>query len=200
MAEFFSRYRQFLPIVILALIVIAGTFFFLPRPAPTSLTIITPAPKPTPTVALIKIDVRGAVNQPGIYALAPGSRIQDALAAAGNLLANADASKLNLARKLNDGEQINVPRIGETPAASAPTTSAPRPAASTASAPSGKINLNLASQTELETLPGIGPTIARAIVDYREQSGKFKTLDEVKKVRGIGDALYDRIKDKISLE
>ncbi|MBI3913348.1 MAG: helix-hairpin-helix domain-containing protein, partial [Chloroflexi bacterium] len=53
---------------------------------------------------------------------------------------------------------------------------------------------------ELETLPGIGPTIARAIVDYREQSGRFKTLDEIKKVRGIGDALYDRIKDKISLD
>ncbi len=194
MAELLARYRQFFPVLIVALVVVGGTFLFFRRAdSPTTLTVTTATPKPTVTPAPIKIDVRGAVANPGVYVLPTGSRVEDALAAAGNLLANADDSKLNRARVLKDGEQVSVPVKGAAPL--------PTPNSATNSqTTTGKININTAAQAELETLPGIGPTIARNILDYRAQNGAFKTSEELKKVRGIGDAIFERIKDRITVE
>jgi competence protein ComEA len=133
-----------------------------------------------------------------VYTLPLGSRMQDALAQAGDVQSNADTRGLNLARKLNDGEQIYVPAVGE--ATPVPTKSTVSGAPTATKAPIGKININTATIAELDMLPGIGPAIAQRIVDYRTQNGDFKKIDDLKKVRGIGDVLFDQIKDLITLQ
>lgn len=204
MSESLARYRPYILMMLLFVIVLAGTvFYFTHRTEPVPVTITTPTPRATPTTATLIVDVRGAVNKPGVYSLTAGSRVQDALALAGDVLANADTRTLNLARKLNDGEQIYVPQIGEAPPAPASTVSSSRAGAArtpTASAPIGKINVNTATLDELDKLPGIGPSIAQRIIDYRTQNGEFKKIDDLKKVRGIGDALFDQIKDWVTLQ
>ncbi len=198
MTDSFARYRPYLAMLILFVIVLIGTIFFLRRPeAPAAVTLATVTPRPSATPASIIVDVRGAVNKPGVYTLPVGSRVQDALTFAGDVMSNADTRPLNLARRLNDGEQIYVAVIGETPptvvAASGKGVAPTKP-------PVGKINLNTATLAELDTLPGIGPSIAQRILDYRTQNGDFKTIEDLKKVRGVGDALFNQIKDLITVQ
>lgn len=202
MNDSLARYRPYLAMLFLFAVVLMGTIYFLRRPEPAPLvTIVTATPRPSATVALLIVDVRGAVNKPGVYTLTVGSRMQDALVAAGDVLSNADTRALNLARKLNDGEQIYVPLVGE--ATIAPPTAASKSSAArtpTAKASTGKINVNTATLEELDTLPGIGPAIAQRIIDYRTQNGDFKKIDDLKNVRGIGDVLFDQIKDLVTLQ
>jgi competence protein ComEA len=195
MDDSLARYRPYLAMTTLFLIVLVGTIFVLRRPEPAVLTIITPTPRATPTTAAIIVDVRGAVAQPGVYTLPLGSRVQDALALAGNPLDNAETRGLNLARRLNDGEQIYVPTFSE-----ATRTPLAVTIPSSGKTPPGKVNINTATVAELDVLPGIGPSIAQRIVDYRTQNGAFKKADDLKKVRGIGDALFDQIKDLITVQ
>lgn len=200
MNQTLMRYRPYLAMLFLFVIVLAGTIFFLRRPEPSTLTITTATPRPTATIASILVDVRGAVNKPGVYSLAVGSRVQDALALAGDVLANADARNLNLARRLNDGEQIYVPLQGEVVAAPTPVAKSGSTQSTTLKAPTGKININTASLAELDALPGIGASIGQRIIDYRTQNGDFKKIEDLKKVRGIGDALFEQIKDLIVVQ
>ncbi|MEW5721015.1 MAG: helix-hairpin-helix domain-containing protein [Chloroflexota bacterium] len=198
MTDSFARYRPYLAMFVLFVVVLAGTIFFLRRPEPPSVvTLATVTPRPSATPASLIVDVRGAVNKPGVYTLPVGSRVQDALTLAGEVTGSADTRSLNLARRLNDGEQIYVPAVGE--AAPAPPTASGK-AAPTAPRVSGKINLNTATLAELDTLSGIGPAIAQRIIDYRTQNGDFKTIEDLKKVRGIGDALFNQIKDLITVQ
>lgn len=201
MNDSLARYRPYLAMMILFAIVLLGTIFFLRRTESVPLTITTPTPRPSPTLASVVIDVRGAVNKPGVYTLPAGSRVQDVLTLAGEALSNADLRPLNLARKLNDGEQIYVVLLGEAtpvpPASSSKSTVARTP---TVKSPQGKINVNTASLDELDILPGIGPSIAQRIIDYRTQNGDFKKIDDLKNVRGIGDALFSQIKDSITVQ
>jgi competence protein ComEA len=194
-----TRYRPYIAMLLLFSIVLAGTIWVMRRPEPPALTVITPTPRPTATIAALMVDVRGAVAKPGVYTLPAGSRVQDALAQAGDLLPNADTRSLNPARKINDGEQIYVPLVGE--ATALPPTSGKgvqsTPATKT---PIGKINVNTATLEELDLLPGIGPTIAQRIIDYRNENGDLKHLEDLKNVRGIGDALYGKIKDLVTLQ
>jgi len=199
MNETLVRYRPYLAMMFLFLVVLVGTVFFLRRSDPPVLAAMTPTPRPSPTAAAIKVDVRGAVNKPGIYALPAGSRVQDALEQAGDTLANAETRTLNLARKLADGEQVYVFAIGEATPTNAPV-SAARGTPTPAKPSTGKINLNTATLAELDTLPGIGPAIAQRIVDYRVANGNFQKIDDVKKVRGIGDAMFDQIKELITVQ
>jgi competence protein ComEA len=200
MNDSFARYRPYLAMLVLFVVILAGTIFFLRRPEPpTAVTIVTVTPRPTATPGSIHVDVRGAVNHPGVYTLPVGSRVQDALALAGNAASNADTRSLNLARRLNDGEQIYVAVIGEAPPA--PTASGKSvPLNAPTKIPGGKININTATLAELDTLPGIGAAIAQRIIDYRSQNGDFKTIEDLKKVRGIGDALLSQIKDLITVQ
>ncbi len=204
MNDLLTRYRLYLAMMLLFLIVLGGTVYLLRRAEPVPLTITTVTPRPSATLALILVDVRGAVNKPGVYSLAQGSRVQDALTLAGDVLANADTRNLNLARKLNDGEQLYVVAAGEatpvpvaTPSKASGTSAAP---AATKGLVTGKINLNTATLAELDTLPGIGPSIAQRIIDYRTQNGEFKKLDDLKQVRGIGDVLFNQMKDSLTLQ
>ena len=200
MNDSLARYRPYLAMLFLFAIVLIGTIYFLRRPEPAPpVTIVTTTPRPSATIALLIVDVRGAVNKPGVYTLTVGSRVQDALTAAGDVLGNADTRALNLARKLNDGEQIYVPLVGEATIAP-PTAAAKSSAARTPTAPLGKININTATLEQLDTLPGIGPAIAQRIIDYRTQNGDFKKIDDLKNVRGIGDVMFDQIKDLVTLQ
>ncbi len=142
----------------------------------------SPAPSGTIVVA-----VQGRVVHPGLYRLPAGSRVADALDAAGGALPGVDLSYVNLARRLSDGELL---LVGVTPPADQA-----GPGGSTAA----KVNLNVASLAQLETLPGIGPALAQRILDYRDQHGGFRTVDELRKVQGIGDAKFAEIKDLVTV-
>src|SRR5450759_717957 len=155
----FTRYRPYIAMVVLFAIVLAGTILVLRQPAAAPLTIITPTPRPSATPASVIIDVRGAVAQPGVYTLSAGSRLQDALTQAGGVLPSAETRNLNLARRLNDGEQIYVPQAGEVTIAAPTTPGKGAPASAATKTPLGIINLNTATLEELDVLPGLGPAI-----------------------------------------
>ena len=138
----------------------------------------------------VRVSVRGAVVSPGIYALPPGSILQDALQAAGGILPQADTSHLNLAAPLSDGQDVRVPLITPTPAPGTPTMVIPG---------GGKINLNTATLAELDSLPGIGPVLAQRIIDYRETHGPFQSVEELLNVEGIGPSLLEKIRDRIEV-
>ena len=140
---------------------------------------------PTSGGSLLVVDVSGKVRRPGIVELPPGSRVVDALRAAGGARRGVDEVDLNLARPLVDGEQIVV---GLDVPSMAPPGSAPTPGTGSASATPISVDLNTATEPELETLPGIGPVTAQAILDYRTQNGPFGSVDELLDVSGIGDA------------
>jgi len=150
--------------------------------------------RPAPTEKPIVIQVVGAVPRPGVYALAKGSRVQDAISAAGGFLVDADKTGINLARALEDGEQLDVPYLE----GAAPLVITEAPAA-TEPPSTDLININTASQTELDTLPGIGPTAARKIIEYRTANGPFATIEDIIKVSGIGPGTYEKLKDLITV-
>lgn len=158
---------------------------------------------PPPTIAPILVHVTGAVASPGIYALPVGARTQDALVAAGGLLPEADSGFINLAAFLEDGQQIWVPWKQALPdPAERKETIPDLPEEQPSTATPGvvrPVNINIATQTELESLPGIGPAIAQKIIEYRQQFGPFEKIDEIKAVNGIGEAKFDQIKDYITV-
>jgi competence protein ComEA len=168
-------------------------------PAPSSITAASSAPAaPTTAKAGPMVHVVGAVRASGVVELPPGARVRDAVAAAGGAADDADLERLNLAAPVTDGQRIAVPRIGETdPAAVVGDTSTP--AGGSGGAPTGPLNLNTATANDLETLPGIGPTLAEAIVRAREKLGGFKSVDDLKQVRGIGEARFADIRDLVTL-
>jgi competence protein ComEA len=141
--------------------------------------------------ATVTVHVVGEVRHPGVYELAGGSRAIDAIDAAGGLLGAADQSAVNLARVVADGEQIAVPRQGQ--GGSAGVSAAP-----SAGARPGKIDLNTASEAQLDTLPGIGPATASKIVSDRTENGPFRSVDDLLRVPGIGPAKLDAIKDLVT--
>ncbi|WP_190013990.1 helix-hairpin-helix domain-containing protein [Geosporobacter subterraneus] len=147
-----------------------------------------------PDEQFIVIDICGAVQYAGVVKLKQGDRMIDAVEAAGGLLSTADRKQVNLARILVDGEQIYIPEVGEVE-----NVNSGIGVSMTTSTQSGKININTASQSELETLNGIGKVLAERILQYRNDKGRFKTIEEIKKVSGIGDKKYEGIKDHITV-
>lgn len=143
----------------------------------------------------IAVEVHGAVATPGLYWLSGDARFQTALDAAGGATSDADLSGVNLARRLEDEEQIEIPFL---PDPSATGQAAPAPVSAAAST-SGKININLATAAELDELPGIGPALAGRIVAYREQHGPFASLEELSNVSGISARMVDDLRDRISV-
>lgn len=140
----------------------------------------------------VVVHVAGAVSSPGIYTLPADSRVDDAVRAAG-ATADADLSQLNLAQKLADGQKITVPAAGETPAP------ADNAAPSDSSQSGALVNINTATQEELETLPSIGEVRAQAIIAYREEHGGFRTTDELMEVSGIGEKIFADISPHITV-
>lgn len=149
----------------------------------------------------IAVDVEGAVASPGVYTLASGSRVGDAIEAAGGFAEGAAAAQVNRAQKLEDGVQVYVAREGES-AAGASASAAGSATAGTAGAGAGqqaKVNINTATSEQLQTLQGVGEGIASRIIDYREKNGSFKKIEDLKNVSGIGDARFAAIEESITV-
>jgi len=149
----------------------SGWFFTRPDAAPP-LPLAPVGEGPSSAAGGLVVDVSGAVAAPGLVELSAGARVADAIEAAGGASADAVLDELNLARRVEDGEQILVPRVGdeEDPGG-------------------GLINLNQADASELETLPGVGPVLAERIVADREENGPFASVDDLGRVPGVGDAI-----------
>jgi competence protein ComEA len=145
--------------------------------------------------ASLLVHVLGAVAKPGLVELAPGSRVVDAVAAAGGFTAEADPAGVNLARPVVDGEQLIVLAVGEVP----PPGAAGSGGDAGGGDGDGKVHLNTADLAQLDTLPRIGPALAQRIIDWREANGSFTSVDQLLDVAGIGDAVYSGLVDLVSL-
>ena len=161
----------------------------------------TPPTATASSAAMLVVAVEGKVRHPGLVRLPPGSRVADAIDAAGGAEPGTDLSFVNLAQKVVDGELIV---IGVTPppgvaATSGSDSSTAGAAGGGAATPGAPINLNSASDADLETLPGIGPALAQRIIAYRTQHGSFRSVDELRNVSGIGDAKFAEIKDLVTV-
>lgn len=147
----------------------------------------------------IVVYICGEVKESKVLTLKENSRICDAIDAVGGITENADITNINLAYILEDGEKIYIPKKGEETQTEDNSNSASQMHSYTSSKTT-KININKATQTELETIPGIGPSSALKIINYREENGKFKSIEDIKNVSGIGDKKYESIKDYITVK
>lgn len=143
----------------------------------------------------IRVYICGAVFKPGVYTLLEGDRVDTLLNMAGGATGEADLSAINLAERLQDEQYVWVPAKGE----EGPTQSTPVTVGSSTKS-QGLVNINTASAEELDSLPGIGPAIALRIISYREEKGKFTSIEQIKEVSGIGDSKYQDIKDRICVK
>jgi competence protein ComEA len=183
-----------LAVVAVVVAVIAAVIAWRSRPA------LEPLARPSADAAvtgsasgsadMLVVAVSGLVRRPGLVRLPAGSRVADAIDGAGGALPGTDLSMTNLARKVADGELIVV---GLAPSA--------MPAASTGGGMGGGglVNLNTATLEQLQTLPGVGPVLAQRIIDYREQNGHFRSVADLRKVTGIGDARYNELKARVTV-
>jgi competence protein ComEA len=175
-----------------------------PPPVVTSAPIASSTTEPTagaavdesPRGAHLFVHVAGDVAEPGVVELPAGSRVIDAVDAAGGGKADADLDRLNLAAKVADGQRILVQKVGDPPAPAEPSGAPGDPGSTTA----GPLNVNTATVAQLdEALPGIGPTLAAAIVEERDRRGGFRSVNELREVRGIGEKRFADIKDKVTV-
>ena len=182
---------------VLCTLLVIGGIYLVSQPDRGAPIRLLPPPTPSPLV----IQISGAVQHPGLYSLPPGSRVNDAILAAGGLLAEADDSRINLAALLGDGSLLGIPEKSN-PASSGYHEPDLTPDPSTRSGgiiEQGLLNINLATAEEFERLPEIGPVIAREIVEYRTVNGPFTTLEAIQNVDGIGPVIFEKIKPLITL-
>jgi competence protein ComEA len=174
-------------------------------PASSAGVLVTSAPT-TPAAAVV-VHVLGRVKRPGVYELPDGSRVIDAIGAAGGFAPDADQSGLNLAQELADGTQVLVPKPGEAAAGAGAGAAAgggagpgsASGAGGAASASGGTVDLNTATLEQLETLPRIGPSLAQRILDWRTQNGRFASVDDLKNVSGIGDKTFAGLEGAVTV-
>ncbi|MFP5113674.1 helix-hairpin-helix domain-containing protein [Bacillaceae bacterium C204] len=146
----------------------------------------------------IMVDVKGQIKQPGVYQANTGERVIDVISRAGGLTDKADQGLVNFAEHVKDEMIIYIPAKGEE-GVSSPINTGGSPASSDGSQKEAKININKADETELQNLPGIGPAKAAAIVEFRNTSGPFKTVEDLKSISGIGDKTFEKLKDLIAI-
>ncbi len=155
---------------------------------------------PPPTPSPLMVQVVGSVQHPGTYQLPKGSRVESAIQASGGFTDNANPEAINLAQLLQDGERVYVPSIDQTTSVDpskeiAISTDNPAETGS----PQNQINLNTASQAELEELPSIGPSKAKSIIQFRNEHGAFTSIEQLLDVQGIGPVLFDQIKNLVTI-
>ncbi len=183
---------------VMAGFLLSGALFFVSR-APAGEPIVL---QPAPTTAPISVHVIGAVPRPGLYKFPEGARVQDAIDSAGGLLSDADENALNLAALLEDGQQLSIPyKAGAEPQNDDSALNLPSSEDEQVSGTSDVdlIDINTATLEELDTLPGIGPTTAQKIIDYRTENGPFSVIEDILNVSGIGPATFEDIQDLITV-
>lgn len=154
----------------------------------------------SPDKGIITVYVTGEVKRSGVYRLRKGDRVYQAIEMAGGALESADMKNIQMARKISDEETVYVPSPGETQSQPGATASPNQPAQpSSGGRQGGLININTASAAELDTLDGIGPTLAQRIIDFRTANGSFSTIEDINNVSGIGDKKYEAIKNSITV-
>ena len=157
------------------------------------------SPDEAPEPKEIFVHLSGAVNKPGVLKLSEGTRVYEAVEMAGGLGADADSSGINLARTLQDEERIHIPREGEVQTSPVLYNNSTIQSVGGETGLSGLININTADSTTLQTLTGIGPSTAEKILVYRQSSGPFRSIEQIKEVSGIGEKTYEKFKDKICI-
>jgi competence protein ComEA len=183
----YSKLQKRALLIIGSLLLILSVFIVMRgNSQPTAVAQVIPVTIAEPEIF---VDVTGAVNKPGVYTLTGKSRVIDAIKAAGDSAPGADLSTINLARVLNDGEQIYVDSTVVNGSG----------AHVSKAVHSGPININRATAHELDALDGVGPVIAQRIIDYRKINGSFLTIDDLQKVSGIGAAKFAQIKAKVRI-
>ncbi|MDA8188962.1 MAG: ComEA family DNA-binding protein [Dehalococcoidales bacterium] len=196
MEEWVERYRVGLALALVAIVVFGGAVYLVRRPDARPIEIVTPTRAPKVSPQIIKVYVTGEVVNPGVYSLAEGDRVEDALKAAGGPIADADLVGVNLALKVRDQLQVHIPKLS---AASS------RPSGSSSDAPSSpgvppKIDINTATAAELDSLPGVGPETAKRIISYRQQKGPFQRAEELKEAKLVNSSTFEKIKDLITAQ
>lgn len=203
--------------IVVAGVMLVGAGFWLAslrgqnQPAPIEIipepSLPTPPPAASPlppTVGPLRVYVSGAVVSPAVYQLPPGSIIDDAVRAAGGFAAEADTVAINLAQPVADGMQVHVPSLAEA-IATPPPVSLPPGASPTVAVrmggitTDGLVNINIATQADLEMLPGIGPSTAANIIAHREANGAFTTIESIMDVPGIGEGRFEAIRELITV-
>ena len=181
-------------------------------PPPTASPPTPSAPTPKPEIA---VHVTGAVRSPGVYYLSTDARVHEAIEKAGGKTNRADVHSLNLAAKIRDGEQIRVPEIRQTPnvkqhppapktikepapTATLPSVSPQLPVERSTPSDGPRININTATSQELQSIRGIGPAMARRIIEYRQTSGGFSTVDDLTNVKGIGEKTLEKLRGSVT--
>lgn len=155
---------------------------------------------PIPTTPSLTVYVTGGINQPGVYALPPNSRVKDAIQASGGSSPSADVNAVNLAALLHDGEHLVIPLTGETsPTPAVPGSSITPSTPDSPYSAENPLNINSASQSDLEKLPGVGPTRAAAIIAYREANGPYNHVEDIQNVPGIGATTFEHLKAMITV-
>ncbi|MCU1515266.1 MAG: competence protein ComEA [Microbacteriaceae bacterium] len=206
-----SRLRIGLGAAVVLLVVGVGIAVLASALAPHGASAELSAPLPTGTMSstagittivpgssTLYVHILGDVVRPGLYLLQDGDRAVDAVAAAGGFAPTADQSQLNLARLLVDGEQIFVPAVGQSPAAGL-SGSGSTGGNSAGASVAGKVNVNTADATTLETLPRVGPAMAKRILDWRTANGRFSAIEDLMSVTGIGEKTFDGLKELVTV-
>ena len=182
--NFTAGQRKALAILAISAVSLSAFYIFKPHTAEASAPVVPTIVAPP----MLIVDVQGEVKKPGVYELPINSRVNDAIKAAGGSLQSSDLSFVNQARLIKDGEQIYIERK---------LSNAIARTRSSSSALNGILNLNRASAKELEKLPGIGPVLASRIIEYRKINGNFQSIDDLRKVQGIGASTLEKFKSKI---
>lgn len=211
MGSFLQQNRGTIYALLLALTVI-GVYALIvktPKPEPIQIIEATPPPSaeavyPTPTALPIFVHVVGEVASPGVYQFSGDARVVDAVRAAGGLTTLANPEMINLADRVSDGQQVRVPAVGAAPQPTLtpyPLGVSQRSASGlVVTASGGLMNINVATVSELESLPGIGPVLAERIVSYRTENGPFAAIEDIMDVSGIGEGYFAQIRELITVE
>lgn len=200
----FEKYKQFIITVVIAIIILSLLLFKFHQKEEGALNDPIWTEQESDQLEVEKqekelapenifVDLKGAVKKPGLYEVVAGERVHDVLEKAGGLLKTADEKQINFAMKLYDEMVIYIPEIGEVEMEMADLNNMN-------SSNDEKVNINKADADELETLPGIGPSKAAAIIQYREENGLFKEIEELMNISGIGEKTFEKFKEQIKVQ
>lgn len=154
----------------------------------------------TKPIETIMVDIKGEIKKPGVYQSSQGERVIDVINRAGGLTNKADESQINFAAHVQDEMVINIPTKGQMNTNTPLNASTPITTGNNTNSNMNKINLNKADENELQTIPGIGPSKAAAIISFRNENGPFQSVDDLKKISGIGDKTFEKLKESIIVQ